>query len=208
MNSILNLTKSDIVSNYQELNGRLSVYKKKGIDFFANRNFILEKIIPVKGKILEIGTGRGYMSLVLARKGLNFYALDNNKESIRTTISNLSYEKLLHRSRFIISDALNLSCQENSFYNIICINLLHHIEDDEMIISELDRIREKNGKIIIADFDWKGREIVNAVHSQNGNTHSYPLVDKSSIITKLKERGYNIVSYENNHHWILVCDKS
>ena len=55
MQYVPKLSTEEIEENHKHFIERISLYRKKGLDFDENRKFILEKIKPLKGNILEIG---------------------------------------------------------------------------------------------------------------------------------------------------------
>lgn len=69
-----------VVNNRQKYLERINLYKKFGCDIEAERKFIVEKSKPFYGRILEIGTGKGYLTLALAREGLRFVSIDPSAE--------------------------------------------------------------------------------------------------------------------------------
>jgi len=200
-------TKKEVKDNHRYFKERLSIYKKEGLDFEANRVVILEKSLPLKGKILEIGTGRGHMSITLAKEGYRFVSVDKDEEALKIASLNLAYKNLLSQVAFYIMDANFLLFKDNSFNNIVCVDMFHHISNIEKIISEMDRVLNINGKLILADFDEKGRKIVNSAHEQEGRIHPYSTVDRNVVNSYLENSEYEIKNYNDKCHWLLVARK-
>ena len=77
------------------LHKRLAQFKKLDYDMLKERNFVLAKACFKKEKtILDVGTGRGYMALVLARKGLTPTSVDQDRKILRAARNVLKYYKL------------------------------------------------------------------------------------------------------------------
>ncbi|MCX8163024.1 MAG: class I SAM-dependent methyltransferase [Candidatus Micrarchaeota archaeon] len=78
----------------------------KKVYFPAEDSFLLLKNLKnIKGKILEIGTGSGIISIYLAKKGIEkIYATDINKKAIENAQKNARINKVENKIKFIYSD--------------------------------------------------------------------------------------------------------
>jgi len=208
MKYIPRLTKRDIIANHKHFIERVSVYRKRGLDFENTRNFILKKAQPIAGSILEIGSGNGYTTLALAKAGYKFTSIDNDNESLKKTALNLAYEKLLCNVEFYIMDARSLSFDSMSFQNVVAVNLFHHIEEIDNILSEIDRVLSLNGRAIMIDFSKKGMEIINGVHKKEHRFHKDSGVTKDYVFSYYKSLGYKIEDYDDTYHWVLIAEKN
>ena len=207
MQYIPKLSAKEIEENHKYFNERISLYRKKKLDFVENRKFILKKAGHLQGRILEIGAGTGYIALALAKAGYKFISIDKDKEALRTTALNLAYEKVLSNVEFHIMDGESMDFGNESFENIVCVNLFHHINKVNKMLSEIDRVLCINGKAVLADFNKKGMEIVNAVHKQEGRVHENSNVTKNSIFSHFRSLGYEVKDYGDKCHWILIGKK-
>jgi len=207
MRYIPKLTPKEIEQNHKRFKQRISLYKEKGLDFVRSRGFILEKAGLPQGSILEIGAGTGYTTLVLARAGYKFISIDKDKEALKIAALNLAYENTLTCVKFYAMDGQSMSFANDSFENIIVVSLFHHIDNVDGILSEIDRVLCMNGKLILADFNRKGMEIVNFVHKQEGRIHQDSGVSRDYISSYLYKLGYEISNYEEEHHWVLIAAK-
>ncbi len=207
MQYIPELTEKEIKENHNHFSERLSVYKKRDFDFLSSRDFILEKAEQLQGSILELGSGRGYTTLSLARAGYRFTSIDSDQEALRTTALNLAYENLLSSVKLYIMDAKHLAFADSSFSNIVVVNLFHHIEAIDKILSAIDRVLAINGKLILADFNEKGMEIINSVHKQEGRIHVDCGVNQDYVYSYFHSLGYEIRSYADRYHWLLIGQK-
>ena len=201
------LAKKEIEENQRHFAERMRLYKRLGLDFTNSRKFILKKAQPLRGKILEIGSGNGYTTLSLAKAGYKFTSIDNDKESLKRTALNLAYEKLLPSVEFYVMDGRKLSFNNGSFNNIILVNLFHHIDKVDNILSEIDRVLRIGGKIIMADFNKLGMKIIGSVHKKEGRTHEDSGVTKDYVYSYYKDLGYEIKDYNDKHHWALIAEK-
>jgi hypothetical protein len=75
------------------------------------------------------------------------------------------------------------------------------------MLSEIDRALCADGKVILADFNKKGMEIVNAVHKKEGRVHENSNITKDNIYIYFRGLGYEIKDYEDECHWLLIGRK-
>ncbi len=201
------LTDEDIEENHKYFSKRISVYKRKGLDFIKAREFILSKTYPLSSSILEIGAGNGHTTLVLAKAGYKFISIDKDKEALKIAALNLAYENVFSNVKFYVMDGKSLTFADSSFRNVVIVNLFHHIDDIDKLLSEADRVLCADGKLILADFNRRGMKIVNAVHRQEDRVHQDIGMGRDYIYSYFHGLGYEIKSYKEKCHWILVARK-
>ena len=208
MRYIPKLSAQEIEENHKHFSERVSLYKKKGLDSAESRKFILEKVRPLEGSILEIGTGTGYTTLVLAKAGYTFVSIDKDRETLKTAALNLAYEKLLSHVKFYVMNGKSLAFENGSFKNIVVVDLFHHIDEIDKVLSEIDRVLCADGKVVIADFNRKGMDIVGTVHKEEGRIHEDCSTEMDYIRSYFRGLGYDIKNFDDRCHWILIGRKS
>ncbi len=201
------LTDKEIEEVHNHFEERLTLYKNRGLDFGKYRKFILDKLSPLEGSILELGTGTGYTTVSLAKEGYRFISIDTDEEALKTTASRLAHENLLPNVKFYVMDATRLDFDNNSFDSVIAVNLLHHVAKIEELLSEADRVLCAKGKMVISDFNAKGREVIDSVHNEEGRSHEHPIADRGQIRSFFDKKGYMIEEFENTGHWILIAEE-
>jgi len=201
------LTGEEVKEVHKRFDERQAVYRDRGLDFNAFREFILDKAAPLEDGILELGTGTGYTTLSLAREGYRFVSIDTDKEAIKTTAARLAYDKVLPNVQFHVMDAARLDFGDGSFKSVIAVNLLHHVSDTGKLLFEADRVLKPGGKVVISDFNEEGRRIIDAVHAEEGRTHDHPMADRPGIRSFFGARGYKVREFESAGHWILIGEK-
>ncbi len=201
------LTRKEIEENHLRFFERKELYKGKGIDYLRSRNFILEKASPMNGDILELGSGTGHTTIALAKAGYKFISIDRDVGSLRTAALNVAYEDLLSHVEFHQMDGTKLDFDEESFDNVIAVNLFHHIENIDGVLAEIDRVLRPLGKVILADFNQRGMEIVNGVHKDEGHAHEDSGIGREDIGRYFSKLGYYIKNYDDDYHWLLVAEK-
>ena len=207
MRYIPELTEDAIAENHKNFEERVTLYKGLGIDFSNIRESLLDKAGPLKGNILEIGAGSGYTTISLAKTGYKVISIDPDKEALRKTALNLAYERLLSRVELYVMDGKSLAFNDESFQNVIAVNLFHHIEGIDDMLCEIDRLLSFNGKTILADFNKNGMDIINSVHKNEGRIHENSGVTKDYIYSYFNKLGYKMSEPKDRYHWILIAEK-
>lgn len=201
------MTKADILDNRKVFEQRNSFYKDRGLDFQKSRRFILEKAGEPGAKILDIASGKGIMALALARAGYDLATVDRDEEMLRLTALNLAGEDLLEKARLFVMDAASLDFEDASFSCVFMVDALHHMEDIEKVFSEIDRVLEKGGKLVLADFNKRGMEIVEKAHRCEGKKHENKSLGEEDALRWLSANGYAVQSCRSDCHWVAVARK-
>ena len=92
-------------------------------------------------KVLDAGSASGANTLVLI-------SLDFNVTSIEMS----EYGCELQRNKgiaVVCGDLCSIPCDDNSFDAIVCMDVLEHIQDDDLAVSELSRVLRPGGKFLI-----------------------------------------------------------
>ena len=207
MRYIPKLSNKEIEENHKCFSERVALYKKKGLDFAKNREFILKMARPLQGRILDMGTGTGHTSLALGSAGYEFTSIDNDKNVLKIAALNLAYAKVLSNVEFYMVDGNSMDFENGSFRNIVSVNLVHHIDEISKMFTEMDRVLCANGKVILSDFNKKGMKMVNAVHRKEGHAHKDSGVTKDSVSSFFRDLGYKLNEHEDKYHWILIGEK-
>lgn len=100
-----------------------------------------EKELPVK--ILDVGCGTGIMLQELRSYG-KIWGLDNNDKA-------LQYCRQKKAGDFLLKADLEqeLPFKESFFDAIMCLDVLEHVQNEELILSEFFRILKKDGVLIL-----------------------------------------------------------
>ncbi len=115
---------------------------------------ILQKYLPKKAKILDLGGGAGVYSFFLAELGYDVYLADLSENLIQQAI-----EQNSNKEKKIIScdvvNALDLSIYKNEQFDVVLLfgPLYHLLEKEErkQCLNEVNRVLKSNG-IIFASF--------------------------------------------------------
>ncbi len=164
--------RNKILEIQKKYSDRLKLFQNFGYNIEAERDFILQKAEPISEDILEVGTGKGYLTLALARKGYRLITVDISDETQNTARSNIKYCGLEDRVRFEIADAKNLKFKDASFKTVFSTHTIHHLKEPYLVIEELLRVTKAPGKIILSDFSQEGFEVIRKVHQSQGGDHN------------------------------------
>jgi ubiquinone/menaquinone biosynthesis C-methylase UbiE len=184
---------------------RLKLFKKYGYDIPKARNFILAKARLSKGKILEIGTGKGHMTVVLAKKGFRLISIDLDRKAQDIARMHLKSIKRSRSAILKIMDAEKLRYKDNSFDNIVSVNFIHHAKNPRRCLKEM--IRVVKNKLIIADINKRGERIMEKVHRLNGHSHEASQMSLKETEGFLKKAGMKVKVYRDTCQTVLIATK-
>jgi len=196
-----------VLKNHKRYLERKKLYRDFGINTDRERDFVLEKTGPIFGDILEVGTGKGYFTLVLAQQGRRFTSVDISAEEQAKARLNLKYFKLENLVDFRIENAERLSFANNSFDTIFSINTVHHFTNPFKVMDELLRVVSPEGKIILSDFSREGLRILDKVHSSEGRIHKTSEFDLKQMEAYLKRKDLDVEKHPGRFQEMLIAYK-
>lgn len=202
----INITDEEIAKNHEMFLKRNEFYKKFGFDQMQARENILRAIPKPLGKALEIGTGKGYLTKILAREAESVVSLDLNEADQRIAVLNVAQEKLQEKVSFKLADAENLPFANASFDTVVCAFTFHHFEQPYIALEEMIRVCAK--KLVITDFNERGFDIVNKAHEQEGRQHDRGKADLAKIENYLREKQLSVFYTKDDWQDIYLAVKS
>ena len=134
--------------NHKELNGM-----QKGAWLEVLKGQFPEKVKD-EIKILDIGTGPGFFSVILAEAGYKVTAVDYTQEMLDTAKRNAG--NLCERISFYKMDAQNLEFEDDVFDVVISRNLTWNLKDPKRAYEEWCRVLKPGGKLLNFDANWYG----------------------------------------------------
>ncbi len=196
-----------IIENHKRYVERINFYKNFGYDIEEERRFILEKARPLYGDILEVGTGKGYLTLALAREGHKFTTVDISAEEQEFARLNIKHFGLEQKVDFLTRDARHLDFKDGSFDIVISLNMVHHLVNPFAVVDELTRVLKNEGRIVLGDFSKAGLALVNKLHKNEGKTHRVGLIGLNDIAKYLLSKGCKLEKDRTSFQEILVVYK-
>ncbi len=179
---------------------RLALYKKFGFDHEAAREKIILHLPNTLDSILEIGTGKGYLTTMLAHSFKKVVTVDIESDEQKIAGLNAAYYDL-DNIEFVLSDAGKLNYPDKAFDAVVSAFTFHHLESPFKVLSEMIRLAAK--QILISDFTRKGFEIIDKVHLYNGKKHEARTDYFDIIGVYLKEFNFNVQIFESEYQMIF-----
>lgn len=153
---------------------------------------ILE-FLPVKAdmKILDLGTGSGYLSFPIAKKypNISIIGLDIVERALEANRFKAKEENIRNIS-FVTYDGIDFPFADNEFDMVISRYALHHFPDIQKSISEVSRVIKPEGFLFISD------------PTPNVNDTSR-FVDE---YMQLKKDGH--IKFYTKDEWKQICEKN
>lgn len=198
---------SMMIENYKRYLDRIERYKSFGYDIEWERRFIIEKSLPLVGNILEIGTGKGYLTLALAKEGFNFVSVDIDSTDQEIAKLNLEYLGLDNKVDLQIGNGESLNFLDGSFEVIFSVNMLHHLTTPFKVMDEFIWVLSPRGKIVLSDFSQEGFEMINRIHMSEGRIHKVTKIGLPDMEEYLKGKGFNLEKYRSDFQEVLVASR-
>jgi|JI10StandDraft_1071094.scaffolds.fasta_scaffold119475_3 ubiquinone/menaquinone biosynthesis C-methylase UbiE len=143
-----------------------------------------------KGKVLDIGAGRGISSLAFAKEGFSVYALEPDPSKI---VGRGAIESILDRENLDIHIAGNygesLPFDDESFDIVYGRAVLHHAQDIQKFCKEAYRVLKKGGLFIVTrehvisqKEDLQEFWDTHALHKLYGGEYAYLLKEYKTAI--------------------------
>lgn len=155
-------------------------------------NAILE-FLPIKSgmRILDLGTGSGYLSFAIAKKypDVKIVGLDIVEKALASNRKKAVKEKLNNIS-FVNYDGNDFPFNDKSFDMVISRYALHHFPMITASIAEVSRVLKQDGYLFISD------PTPNASDTQR-------FID---AYMQLKKDGH--IKFYTSEEWINICEKS
>lgn len=197
----------NILENHERYCDRIKLFKSFGYDIEKERDFIIESAQPIEGKILELGTGKGYFAMALAQKGYQFTTVDISEEEQQSAKMNLQYLGLFNKVNFVIADASQLHFPNASYDISFGINIVHHLEQPLKVIDEFIRVVRPGGKIVISDFSKAGFDVVQKIHESLGGHHSSGLCTLNEIVEYVQVKGLQVERFASQYQDLVIMKK-
>ena len=120
--------------------------------YFDDRvtSLAIEKLLPRRLTIADIGCGTGTLSFELARFAQHVIGIDLSKEMLRRARA-LANERAIENIEFRQGDALNLPLSRASVDAVFSVMVLHFLPEPERAIVELCRVTRPGGSVILVD---------------------------------------------------------
>lgn len=155
-------------------------------------SLIWHSLSPKENELIcDVGCGDGICDYEMAKKGVDAVGLD-------MTQSRISYARSLAKNAsvtFIVGSAEDLPFRESSFDKMICVSAIEHIEDDEAVLNEMNRVLRGNGTLIITTdaFKYPSSRTRKYLEEQHHSKYKVKKCFSAEELTiKLKKSGFKV----------------
>lgn len=146
------------------------------------RYFAAEDII--KGKIvLDIASGSGYGTKMLAEKAKHVYGVDVNEQAVNYSKKYFSSKNI----EYLVGDGVKIPLDDNSVDVVITFETIEHIEDYKIFIKEVKRVLRPDGIAIVST--------PNDIEFAEGNHFHLHEFEYEELVSLLKKDFKNIKPY-------------
>ncbi|MDD5155217.1 MAG: class I SAM-dependent methyltransferase [Candidatus Omnitrophica bacterium] len=192
--------------NIAHLLDRLRELKGYGYDVLGERDFALRKAgLKKTEKILEIGTGRGYMALALAQKGFSLTTIDNDRKTQQDARRLLKYYRAGKRVRLRIMNAEKLRFRDGSFDCVLAVNFMHHARNPVACLKEMVRLAKE--KVAVVDVNKRGERILEKMHARQGHAHQRSKIGFARIRQVFGRAKMKVKTYRSRCQNIIIAKK-
>jgi ubiquinone/menaquinone biosynthesis C-methylase UbiE len=137
-------------------------------EYWRLANEVVEMGVPPGGKVLDIGTGPGFVAIAVSRllveNSYKVVGLDLSPAMLTLAAGNARQKGLNGMLTWREGDAKAMPFEDNEFDFVVCNDSLHHWEDPLPVLDEIARVLKDDGQCIIQDSkrlqQWLPRLIV------------------------------------------------
>ena len=144
------------VDNYWD--ERAESYSKQNISQLDRKEkwkSVLNKYMPEgkNAKILDIGTGPGFLAILMAKEGYNVSAVDRSGQMIYHAVQNAQQENVNVDFK-VVGDEMPF--EEDSFDMILSRDVVWMQKEPEKTLESWYKLLKKGGTMVYFDADWYG----------------------------------------------------
>jgi ubiquinone/menaquinone biosynthesis C-methylase UbiE len=198
----------EAVDNHRRLEERNALHRRHGFDPEASVRFVLRTALPLRGRVLDVGTGKGRFVVPLARLGVNVTTVEICPEEQRQARLEAACAGVADRIRFVLQDARWLPWPAGWFDAVLSWNVFHHLEDPERVFEQMVRVLRPGGRLVLADFSPSGFRLMDAIHAAEGRRHPHPPSRFAHWQARLRSRGFQVRRAVGEHQEVLVARRT
>lgn len=197
----------EVVANHRCLAQRDAVLRRFGFDAAASVGFVLQAALPLRGRVLDVGTGKGRFVVPLAGRVPNVTTVDISAAEQRCAQLEARWAGVADRIRFVLHDARRLPWPAHHFDAVLSWNVFHHLQDPGRAFREMLRVLRPGGKLVLADFAPSGFRLMDEIHAAEGRRHPHPASGFPHWRALLRELSFTVRRLEGEHQEVIVARK-
>ena len=179
--------------------------RERGFDLLQEYLRIITEGQLVPGPIVELATGTGRTSAILARQGYEVITGDITPEKRADALRRISpaYGKQVSMMVFNME---KLPFRSRSIRTMISLNTIHELDHPGKCLSELVRVHDPDGILVVGDFNDTGFEVMDEVHKiVFGKPHSRGRLSMDSVRKELTDLYESVFTIETPLNISVVC---
>jgi SAM-dependent methyltransferase len=152
------------------------------------------------GCAVDFGCGDGFLSNLLAKKGLDVFSVDLALSRLKKTKAACTHDS------FVITDIEKVGFKSNNFDYLVCSEVLEHIPNYPIVIREMFRVLKPGAKAVITvPYKEKLKTYVcpHCHESFHPDDHLHRF-DKGNLAETFSKAGFKIKSQKSFRHKLLV----
>ncbi len=164
-----------------------------GYDLIAEYvQIVQESHVDPASPLLELATGSGRMAAVLSRLGFAVVTGDISLEKYADALGRLT-AAFSDRANHLLLNMKLLPFPDGGVRNIVCLDTIHELEEPDLCLSELIRVHDPDGTIVIGDFNELGFEVMQRLHrAVYRNDHARGFL-KMADLAPLLQKSYDVM---------------
>jgi ubiquinone/menaquinone biosynthesis C-methylase UbiE len=189
----------------RQMRKRDALFRRFGYNSTSSLKFILAKVLPLPGHVLEIGTGKGRFLAAMAKHADGVTTLDADAKQQRAAKLHVCQTRAGCGIRFVAHDAEHLPWPDASFDTVASVNTFHHLERPMRVFKEMLRVLKPGGKLVLCDFSPRGFQIFDRIHRFEGGTHPRLKNGLSDFGRRLRHPAWKTRRFKGCNQEILVA---
>jgi len=170
--------------NYGEMYNFKIKHPLGPLNWIRNREILrfFNRIPKNKGiKILDLGCGKAYLDIELAKRKYNATGVDLSSEALFFAKNLAKKNHVANRTKFIQSDIKKLNLKDK-YDVVICSEVIEHFKDDNSVVKIIyDSLKNGGYGIITVPYNPK---LWNPLDEASGHYHRYSIRQISDLIKK------------------------
>ena len=195
-----------VKENHKKFSSRIELYRSFGYDIPKLREIMVQHLngLPENASILDVGAGKGHLSLAITKSGKKCTAVDNSSEEIYYARLNAIYYALDDLINFQEQDARQLKFESDSFDAVLSAAFFHHVIHPELVLNEMLRVCKSQGRILISDLNENGQQILNTAKKKEGKEHVMVGWSLKTIKRWFENKNFEVTLFNENCEDILI----